>query len=128
MTDIYLDPVTNDIDLTNNVMRLTTTTEELTRQRTQIWLGMFKGEWFANVLAGIPYLANDNNPQQLLGTSNQRIFDLAIKTGITTRAGIVELNSYSSSLDKVTRILTIAFEATTETGEIVTVDDVTISV
>lgn len=128
MTDIFIDPLTGDIDLTNNVMRLTVSIEELSRQRVQIWLNLFKGEWFANITAGIPYLANDNNPEQLLGTTTKDVFDLAIKTGITTRPGIVEIVSYTSSLDNPTRTLTINFEATTETGEIVRVTDITISV
>lgn len=128
MTDIYLDPVTSDIDLTNNVMRLTTSVEELTRQRVQIWLGIFKGEWFYNILAGIPYLANDNNPEQLLGVTDKNVFDLAIRTGITTRAGILDLTSYNSVLDRSLRTLTISFSATTETGDIITINDVTISV
>ena len=85
MTDIFLDPLTNDIDLVNNVMRLTANTEELSRQRVQIWLGIFKGEWFFNIVAGIPYLANDNNPVQLLGVgTNKDAFDREIKEGINS--------------------------------------------
>jgi hypothetical protein len=128
MTDIFLNPLTNDIDLVNNEMRLTTTVQELTRQRVQIWLGIFKGEWFANVLAGIPYLANDNNPVQLLGVTSKDTFDLAIKTGITTRSGIVELLSYSSTLDKASRQISISFEASTDTGEIVSINNITVAV
>ncbi len=128
MTDIFLDPITNDIDLTNNIMRLTANQEELSRQRVQIWLGLFKGEWFANILAGIPYLKNPNNPEQLLEVVNKEVFDLAIKTGIITRPGIVELVSYTSTLDNITRTLNINFEATTLTGEITSVSDLTISV
>jgi hypothetical protein len=128
MTDIFLNPLTNDIDLVNNEMRLTTTVQELTRQRVQIWLGIFRGEWFANVLAGIPYLANDNNPVQLLGVTSKDTFDLAIKTGITTRSGIVELLSYSSTLDKASRQISISFEASTDTGEIVSINNITVAV
>lgn len=128
MTDIFLNKDTNDIELVNNQMRLTTSMQELSRQRVQIWLGLFKGEWFANIIAGIPYLKNPNNPEQLLGVTNKDTFDLAIKTGITTRSGIVELLSYSSTLDNATRVITISFEASTETGEIVSVTNVTVAV
>jgi hypothetical protein len=128
MTDIFLDPNTNDIKLDNQIMRLTTSIEELSRQRVQIWLGIFKGEWFVNILAGIPYLSNDNNPEQLLGVTSKETFDLAIKTGITTRSGIVELLSYSSTLDNSTRVITISFEASTETGEIVSINNITVGV
>lgn len=128
MADIFLDPLTNDIQLTNNVMRLVTSTEELSRQRVQIWLGIFKGEWFYNIVAGIPYLANDNNPEQLMGIgTNKDAFDRAIKEGIVTREGIVELESYSSTLNNSTRTLTISFEASTLTGTIA-VEDIAILV
>jgi hypothetical protein len=128
MTDIFLNTDTNDIDLVNSVMRLTANTEELTRQRVQIWLGIFKGEWLFNIVAGIPYLANDNNPEQLLGVaSNKDSFDRAIREGIITRAGIIDLTSYTSTLDNLTRTLTINFKATTEDGPIV-IEDVTITV
>ena len=128
MTDIFLNAKTNDIDLVNSVMRITANTEELSRQRVQIWLGIFKGEWLFNTVAGIPYLANDNNPEQLLGAGdNKDAFDRDIKEGIVTRQGIIELTSYTSTLDNSTRTLTINFGATTVDGPIV-IEDVTILV
>ncbi len=128
MTDIFIDPKTDDISLTNKVMRLTNTVEELTRQRVQIWLNIFRGEWFANVLAGIPYLRNDNNTIQLLGATSKETFDLFIREGITTRVGILRLASYTSVLDKESRFLSISFEAVTETGDLISVNNVIIEV
>lgn len=128
MTDIYLNPTTGDIDLTNNTMRLTNNTQELTSQRVDIWLSMFRGEWFYNILSGIPYLANDNNREQLLGNTNKGIFDIAIRTGITTRQGIQRLDSYESILDPARRTLTVSFSATTQSGEIVNVQNIEIPV
>jgi len=120
-TDIYLDPLTDDIDLTQNVMRLTNTIEELSRQKVTIALKTFKGEWFANVNFGIPYLANDDNPIQLLGAgNNQSLIDAAVRDIILTRDGIVRIVSFSSSVDRATRSYTATFQATTEDGEIIT--------
>lgn len=127
-TDIYLSEATDDIDFVNNTMRLTNTIEELTRQKVQIHLATFKGEWFANILAGIPYLANNNNPEQLLGKADKRFFDVAIKTGILSRDGIVDLTSYESVLNKNTRGITVSFKATTESGDIVSIDNVEIGI
>jgi hypothetical protein len=103
-------------------MRLTDSSEELTRQRIQIWLALFKGEWFANILAGIPYLKNDNNTTQILGAVNKKIFDSVIREGIQTRKGVVTLLSYYSVLDTSSRTITVSFKASTVTGEIVNVE------
>src|SRR5690606_6447678 len=123
MVDIYLNPATNDIDLANNTMRLTETTEESTRQRVLITLNTNRGEWKFNISFGVPWLSNEDNPIQLLGRTPKYIIDAAVKEAILSRKGIISLNSYSSETDKQTRIMTISFRAETEEGEIITVND-----
>ena len=120
--DIYLDPLTGDIDLTNNTMRLTETIPESSRQQVLIDLSTFKGEWYANILAGIPYLVNDYNPVQLLGTADKVTFDIEIKGSILSRENIASLASYESIFNKQERTLTVSFEAITNTGEEVVVE------
>ena len=127
--DIFLNQATDDIDLTSNkTMRLTSNIEESSRQQVLITLATFKGEWFANILAGIPYLVNDENTEQLLGDTETINFDIAIKNGILTRENITSLTTYSSSFDRKERILTVSFTATTNKGEVITVQDLTIGV
>lgn len=123
MVDIYLDPVTNDLDLTGNTLRLTKTVQENTRQRVLITLNTNKGEWPFNISFGIPWLKNENNNTQLLGKTSKNIIDSAIKKAILTRQGIVSIEQYSSTLDKVTRRMTVNFKALTETGDIITVTE-----
>jgi hypothetical protein len=120
--DIFLNPNTNDIDFVNNTMRLTQNIQESSRQQVLIDLSTFKGEWFFDIQAGIAYLKNDNNQEQLLGTSDKSLFDVAIKGSITSRENIVEILSYSSVFDRQARTLTVSFEATTNTGEVVSVE------
>lgn len=127
MTDIFIDPGTNDLGFSNSTVRLTATREELARQKVQINLSTFKGEWFRNVLAGIPYLKNDNNPVQLLGATTKEVFDLHIKAGIVSRQDIVDILTYNSVLDKVERTLTISFTASTITGSTVSTTNLIIS-
>ncbi len=126
MTDIYLDPTTGDIDLTNNTMRLTQTVEELTRQRLSITLQAYKGEWIFNILFGVPYLKNDNNPTQLLGKGTQGLLDVELKRVILNTEGVLSLDEYESSLNQTTREFFVAFKATTEEGPIVFSDTLTI--
>lgn len=127
--DIYLDPATNDIDIFNGQMRLTDKVEDLVRQRTEVNLKTFKGECFWDITAGIPYLANDNNPQQLLGkTANKGLLDASIQDGIVSRQGIVRLISYESVWDKNNRTLTISFSGETEHGDIVSFNNIELEI
>lgn len=115
--DIYINPLTHDIDLTNKSMRLTKNIPESSRQQVDINLKTFKGEWFANILAGIPYLANDTNPIQLLGVTDKAFFDTIIKSNILARENVKEIKDYTSVLNKSKREIVIDFVAVTLTDE-----------
>lgn len=124
--DIFLDPVTNDLSIINSIIRLTEVQEETTRQKTSIMLKSFRGEcfWDINTL-GLPYLKNSNNSVQLLGkdTTDKRFIDVYVREAILSREGIVELLEYESVWDRRTRIMSVSFKAITETGEILTVEN-----
>ena len=119
MRDIYLDPATHDIFLENEELVLIDKQDEATRQRLVILLKAFKGEWFANTEFGVPYLKNETNNIELLGKGLKDILDLNIRDFIVKTEGIVELISYSSVLDEVTRELTITFSASTTNESII---------
>lgn len=121
--DFLLDS-TGDIDITNNCMTLTPNVETSSRQQVLITLRTYLGEWAYNIAFGIPYLENDNNPTQILGAgSNKNLIDLTIKDAILTRENIIRIISYSSSLDRRSREITISFTAETNTGEIISVEN-----
>ena len=126
--DFLLDS-TGDINLNdNNSISLTSNIEESSKQQVLIWLSVFRGEWFANTLAGIPYLNNDSNSEQLMGTSNKSLFDVTIREGILTRENIQRLVSYESVFNRAQRTLTVSFSAITDSGEVVTVEDISVTV
>lgn len=120
MVDILLNAA-GDLDLSGNTLKLTPTIEDNTRQRVLITLSTNRGEWEFNILFGVPYLSNANNPTQLLGKVPKSFLDAAITEAILSKEDITSLNSYSSVLDKVTGVLTIEANATTNTGEIVNI-------
>lgn len=124
--DIYLNPNTDDIDLTNNRLTLTETLEDLTRQKVLINLSTYKGELFFDIGAGIPYLKNDFNERQLLTKGSKTALDVEIRLGIISREGVVALRKYDSTLDSITGALTVSFEAQTEDGAIIQVSNVEI--
>ena len=104
-------------------MRLTETVEENTRQRVAITLGAFRGEWFKNILYGVPYIENDNNPINILGKADKDLFDSQIKQAILSREGVSGLISYSSTVDKINRTVSVSFVAKTDTGSLITFND-----
>ena|SRR5690606_15510908 len=123
MVDIYLNPETNDIDLSGNTMRLTETIEENTRQRVLITLSTNRGEWAFNILFGVPWLKNESNPIQLLGKTPKQIIDAAIKEAVLSREGVLTIDTYSSEIDKQSRRMTVNIKATTADGEIIIIED-----
>lgn len=120
--DIYLNPVTNDIDLTSDLtMRLTANKEESSRQQVLISLSTFKGEWFADINAGIPYLRNDNNNIKALGEGTKAFIDALIQDDILARENITEINSYESTFTRSTGQLEVEATATTTSGKVIPV-------
>jgi hypothetical protein len=128
--DLALDTTTNDLDVSNSLLRLTETQEETTRQKVQIYLAMNKGECFWSTAEGIPYLANDNNNIQLLSknTTDKRFVDIVMKQAILEREGVIGITNYSSSLDSANRKLSISFSANTESGEIITIEELELEI
>lgn len=117
MTDILLNGLSNDVAIVNGDVQLALTTGENARQRVSINLRTFAGEWAFNTLAGIPYIRRDGQPLQLLGKSDKASLDRYLVEGILTREGVDSLESYVSTLDKVTGVMTVDFVAIVE-GEI----------
>lgn len=125
MSDLYVNPLSGDLDLTGSRLYVTKQIEQLARQKLEITLKTFRGEWFANRLFGIPYLANDHNNIQLLEKNTKDLLDLEIRSVILGIESITEITSYTSILS-ADRNLTISFTAVTESGEEVEITDLII--
>ena len=116
MADLYLNPLTNDLDLTNNRLSITNSIDELARQKLFITLSTFRGEYFANINFGIPYLANDHNNVQLLEKNAKELLDIELQSAILDTDGITSIAEYISTLN-TNRELAVSFTAITETGQ-----------
>lgn len=127
--DILLNEDGTDIDITNGVMRLTPDIQTSSRQQALISLRTYLGEWAFNISdLGIPYLANDNNPIQLLGAGeNKSLIDSFIKREILKKENITEITEYTSVVDKETGTMAVSFRAITRSGEVVSINDATLS-
>lgn len=75
-------------------------------------LKLAAGEWFLDVTVGTPY------SRQILGRGTTSIYDLAIRTRILQTQGVISIVSYSSSLDRGTRMLMVNAQVQTLYGQI----------
>lgn len=64
-------------------------------------LRLFAGEWFLDLLAGVPWL------QQIMGKSSQAIYDQILQNAIAGVEGVAQITAYSSSIDPTTRMLSV---------------------
>lgn len=125
--DLYIDPASNDLSLSDSgAARLTALEEELVRQRLWISLSTYRGEWFANINFGVPYLDRDSSGEGLsiLGGKNLNLLDFELQRSILDTTGVVQLLGYASGFDRRQREVTVSFSVETISGEIVTVAQV----
>lgn len=111
-TDIILDRTTHDIIIDNQDLTLFTTEEELTTQRVKINLLNFKGEWFRDINAGVPYL------QSIFGKrGTQTTATSFLKNTIVQTLGIESITAFEYELDN-NRNFKVVFSAITSSGTI----------
>lgn len=113
MPTLKLDPLTHDLAISNNKLSLISGADEVT-QRLRSRLKMFRGEWFLDLNKGVPY----RTEVFVKGISTERIAS-AIKREILTTPGVLQLLSYSQSLDGASRLLSVDFQVLTSDGEII---------
>lgn len=99
----------NDIVIKNFTFDITSSEEELIKQKIELRLKRFLGEWFLDVTKGLPFFESilKKNP-------DLNLINSLIKNEITQEA---TLTSFKSSVNTVTRKIEIDFEATTQLGD-----------
>lgn len=110
MIDILLDPITHDLVVSSYDLALVSGVDQV-RQSVKMRLLTIFSEWFLDVRIGIQYfdVVCTKNP-------NLSLIDSIMKATIVETQGILELVSYTSTLDRAHRTLTITFEANTIYG------------
>ena len=111
--DILLDPITHDLDITAFDLKTTVDDVGAIVQRLKVKLLLFKGEWFLDLNAGIPYY------EQIFVSSNFKDdADTVFKLAIVNTEGITSVRSFSSTFDNTTRLFSIKFSVTITSGEV----------
>ena len=76
-------------------------------QAVKTRLRLFQGEYFPDTTIGMPWQT------RVLGYNKQDTYDAAIRATISQTLGFGNFINYSSSLDKITRMLTIGSKINT---------------
>lgn len=71
-------------------------------QKVRTRLLLWEGEWFLDRTEGTPWL------QQIVGKNKNPTYDLAIQQRILETSGVKSIESYSSSVDGITRRLSVS--------------------
>ena len=110
--DLGLDVTTHDLVFTARELTTVTGTA-LVAQRLKIILQLFKGEWFLDADAGIPYL------QEILkkGADTTNV-DAILRAAIEGTTDVNRILKYSSEIDATTRTVTVAFTVDTVYGPV----------
>ncbi|MDK1020043.1 MAG: hypothetical protein QGD90_00205 [Candidatus Hydrogenedentes bacterium] len=111
--DLGLDVTTNDLVFTGR--NLTTVSgAALVAQRLKVILQLFKGEWFLDADAGIPWF------QEILEKGvDVTVVDAILRAAILGVTDVNRLLIYSSEIDAAARTISVAFTVDTVYGPVV---------
>ena len=115
MIDLKLDPVTGDLDISNNQLSTTTEGVPSVAQRLRIRLRFFYQEWVLDRSKGTKWF-------ELILRKDVDKFaaDQEIRKQILETDGVATIESWESDLDTRTRKYTTQFTVRTEDRELVT--------
>lgn len=112
MIDMALDPKTGDLLLVENGAQLVRETDQIA-QNLAIRLRFIQGEWYLNILAGVPYYQ-----YFFVKEPNQIQVESFLKDEIVNTRGVEEITSFSSDYNAQKRTFGVQFSAKTVSGEI----------
>ena len=103
MIDFALDPKTGDLIFDNFDFAFVSGVDQ-TAQNLAIRLRFFSGEWFLNILAGLPYYQ-----YFFIKNPNQIQVETFLKDEISNTREVIEITSFSSDFNGETRKFTVNF-------------------
>jgi len=113
MKCLALIPQTNKFAIADHQWRFTKSKSEYIAQKIRHTISVFKGEWFMDTELGIPYIDKDD----VRAYMHRRMILTALQVRIGEVQGVERFLSFTSSLDKGTRILRVDFVVQLDTGD-----------
>jgi len=117
--DLKLDPVTHDLAFDSNGDLVLVDGNDRIVQQIKIRLRTFRGEWFADARAGMPYY------QKILGVKplRQAVVVQAIREAVLGVPGVRDIYDIVFAYDPSTRSANVTFRAVSQSGEPIVFDD-----
>jgi hypothetical protein len=113
MNDLLLEQNSNRFVVEDHRWRFTKTRLEYISQKIRHTISVFHGEWFMNRTIGIPYIPGEDVEKDM----HRRMIETALQVRIGEIGGVEKFLSFSSRIDKTTRILAVEFTVQIDTGE-----------
>lgn len=114
-TDLKLDPLTHDIDLSLGG-EVFSDNIEVVAQRIKIAILLRKGEWFRNEFEGLPY-----QQEFFKRKNNKQLIDQTMIAYINDIEDVDKVINYTSTVDVVRRNIAINVTVQTYKGDIIPV-------
>ena len=111
MSDLKLDILTNDLDVSGNDLELVDGVDAIA-QNLRIRYRFFLGEWFLDTREGIPYYE-----KILVKNPNRADVDSILREVALTTPGVADVERFESAFDGASRELTVDFWARSDTDE-----------
>lgn len=112
MIDFALDPQSGDLIFEDFDFSLVGGVNQIA-QNLAIRLRFIQGEWFLNILAGIPYYQ-----YFFIKNPNQIQVESFLKNEIASTRGVTNITSFSSNFDGIRRKFSVDFGCTTLNGNL----------
>jgi hypothetical protein len=113
MKDLLIEQQGNKFVVEDHHWRFTESRLEYIAQKIRHTISIFLGEWFMDRTIGIPYIPGEDVER----TMHRRMIETALQVRIGEVEGVEKFLSFTSNLDRATRILTVDFTVQIDTGE-----------
>jgi len=110
--DLLLGVNSHDLETTGFELHITEGVEA-TAQRIKVKLKLFLGEWFLDLLAGIPYYEDI-----LIKNPDINKVNALIREAILTVPTVLSIETYEYELDSRARTFSVSFRCLTSSGEV----------
>lgn len=114
-SDVQMDPVTGDLDISGNTMHLIDSNQISLRQRLWIRFSVWTGDWYFDELFGFPYRAFIGNKV------TKSVLDGRIKAEVRAEDDVLDITDFTSTMDVVVRSYTCYMTVTTREGDVINI-------
>lgn len=113
--DLALDD-DGDITVSGGDLQLVSGAEAIV-QAVRIRLQFFRGEWFLDTEAGVPYFQD-----VLVKSPDANVLQALFRNAILETPGVSAVNGLTLTFDRTNRSLSVSYRAETDVGEIVSTE------